>query len=77
MTLSSKKVVSAGLFAGKLKYKKVSGSKKIKVAANGKVTLKKGLKRGSYKVKVKVQASGDDMYKASAWKEAVFTIKVK
>ena len=35
-------------------YAKVSGSAKITVSANGKATLKKGVKKGTYKAKVKV-----------------------
>ncbi len=46
-------------------------------AKSGLVTVKKGLKPGSYKVTVKVMASGNANYKASAWKPATFTIKVK
>ncbi|MCQ2550990.1 MAG: hypothetical protein MJ146_02195 [Clostridia bacterium] len=38
-------------------FSKVSGNKKITVASNGKVTVKKGLKKGTYKVVVKVKAS--------------------
>ena len=41
---------------------------------NGKVTVKKGLKKGTYKVKVK--AAGNKNYKA-ATKTVTFKIKVK
>lgn len=43
---------------------------------SGTVTVKKGLKKGSYKVKVKVNASGNDNYK-SAMKNVTFKINVK
>lgn len=43
----------------------------------GRVTVKKGLKKGSYKVKVKVKALGNSKYKASAVKTVTFTVKVK
>ena len=43
----------------------------------GKVTVKKGLKKGTYRVKVKVQAAGNANYKASAWKTVTFKVKVK
>jgi hypothetical protein len=41
------------------------------------VTVKKGLKKGTYKVRVKVRAAGNSNYKASAWKTVTFRIKVK
>ena len=44
---------------------------------NGKVTVKKGLKKGTYKVKVKVKALGNTNYKPSAVKAVTFTVKVK
>lgn len=46
-------------------------------AGNGNVTVKKGLKKGTYKVKAQVKASGDDNYKASDWKETTFKVLVK
>ena len=39
---------------GDVTFKKVSRDKKITVAKNGKVTVKKGLKKGTYTLKVKV-----------------------
>ena len=42
----------------------------------GKVTVKKGLKKGTYKIKVKVSAAGDNNYK-SGNKTVTLTIKVK
>ncbi|MBR2707794.1 MAG: InlB B-repeat-containing protein [Mogibacterium sp.] len=63
---------------GRMTYKKVSGSKKITIAkTTGKVTVKKGLKKGTYKVKVKVKAAGNGNYKASAWKTVTFRVRVK
>ena len=63
---------------GTKSYAKVSGNKKITIAKKtGKVTVKKGLKKGTYKVKVKVKAAGNANYKASAWKVMTFTVKVK
>ena len=56
---SSIKVTNA---AGKVTYVKKSGNKKIKVAKNGKITIKKGLKKGTYKVKVTVKAAGNASY---------------
>lgn len=70
---------------GKLSYKLVSAKKgkksfrkKFSVnAKTGKITVKKRLKKGTYKVKVKVKAAGNANYKASAWKTVTFKVKVK
>lgn len=63
---------------GTLTYKKVKGNKKITInKKTGKVTVKKGLKKGTYKVKVKIKANGNVNYKASAFKTITFKIKVK
>lgn len=60
--------------AGKITFKKKSGNKKITVSKSGKVTVKKGLKKGTYKVKVKVTASGNKYYYG---KSKTVTIKIK
>jgi len=63
---------------GTLTYKKVKGNKKITInKKTGKVTIKKGLKKGTYKVKVKIKANGNANYKASAFKTITFKIKIK
>ena len=63
---------------GTLTYKKVKGNKKITInKKNGKVTIKKGLKKGTYKVKVKIQAKGNANYMASAFKTFTFKIIIK
>jgi len=63
---------------GSLSYKKVSGNKKITVnTKSGKVTVKKGLKKGTYKVKVKVKAKGNSRYKASSWKKVTLKVIVR
>ena len=59
-------------------FSKVSGNKKITIGyTSGTVTVKKKLKKGTYKIKVKVLATGDGEFAATDWKEATFTIKVK
>ena len=63
------KVKSTG--TGKIKYKRVS--KKLKVSKKGKVTIRKGTKKGTYKVKVKAYANGN--YKATKWKKIKIRIK--
>ena len=61
---------------GKVTFQKAKGNKKITVAKNGKITVKKGLKKGTYKVKIKVKAAGNSAYNAKAITVTV-TIKVK
>ena len=46
-------------------------------AKTGKVTVMKGLKKGTYKVKIKVKAAGNKNYKASAVKTVTITLKIK
>ena len=59
-------------------YKKLSGNKKILInKTTGKVTVKKKLKKGTYKVKIKVMAAGNENYDASTWKTVTFRIRVK
>lgn len=49
---------------GKVTYRKLSGNKKITVnKKTGKVLVKKGLKKGTYPVKIKVTAAGNSQYK--------------
>lgn len=63
---------------GTLTYKKYSGNKKIVInSKNGIVTVKKKLKRGTYKVTVKVMASGSATVKSSGWKKVTFKIRVR
>ena len=45
--------------AKKKPYKIKLAKKKISVAKNGRIVLKKGLKKGTYKIRVKVMAAGD------------------
>ena len=59
---------------GKLTYAKVSGNKKISIKSNGTITIKKGLKKKTYKVVVKVNAAGRSIYSATS---RTVTVKVK
>ncbi len=62
---------------GKLTFKKVKGNKKITVAKNGKVTVKKGLKKNkTYSVKVKVTSAKTAKY-AAITKTVTLKIKIK
>ena len=64
----------------KTTYKKISVSKKakkyIKVSSKGKVTVKKGLKKGKYKLKVKITAAETENYAKTVTNKA-FIIIVK
>ncbi len=71
-TIKRAKAITVKNAVGKVTYKKVKGNKKITVAKNGKITVKKGLKKGTYTVRIKVTAAGNSNYNA-----AVKTVKVK
>lgn len=61
---------------GKVSFKKTSGNAGIAVSSTGKVTVKKGLKKGTYKVKVRVSVAANGSYKARS-KTVTVTVKVK
>lgn len=77
--LAAKKVISFKNKGQGIKtYKKVKGNKKIIINRKiGKVTLKRGLAKGTYKVKAAVKAKGSKNYKASKWKTVTFKIIVQ
>ena len=77
--LKTRKLFKVSGAKGAVVYKKTgkAGGKKIVVAKNGTVKVKKGCKRGTYKLKVKVQAKGDANYLASPIKTVTVKIKVK
>ncbi len=72
-TIALKKWVTISKAQGKVTCKKSSGNKKITVSKTGKITVKKGLKKGTYKVKIKVTAAGNANYKA---KTKTVTVKI-
>ena len=75
--LKRAKVLKVSKAAGTLSYAKKSGNKKITVnKRTGKVTVKKGLAKGTYKIKVKVTAAGNGNYKKGT-KTVTLRIKVK
>jgi thioredoxin-related protein len=74
-TVKAAKAFTVSGAKGAVTYKKVSGNKKITVAANGKITVKKKLKKGIYKVKVLITAAGDVNYESGS-KEVTLTIKI-
>ena len=68
-TLKTKRALVAKVICkdakGTVTYTKVSGSKKLSVTkTTGKIYLKKGTKKGTYKIRVKTRAAGNSGYKA-------------
>lgn len=62
---------------GKLSYKKVSGSKKLSInKTTGKITVKKGTAKGTYKAVIKINAAAKGQYTSSS-KTVTITVKVK
>ena len=77
VSVASKKVVTVNNPQGTVTYEKLKGNKKIKVnKKTGKLTVKKGLKKGTYKVKINVKAAGNDKY-AEASKTVTIKVRIK
>ena len=75
-TLAVSKVLAVSRNQGKVTYVKAGGNAKITInKTTGKVTVKKGLKKGTYGVKTKVTAAGNANYKALT-KTVTFKVKV-
>ena len=86
-TSSTKRTVDASLFKSgsmtiqlfasarenpKITYKLSSGGNNfIKLGSNGKLMLKKGLKKGTYMLKIKMTAKATDNYKKTSAKETI------
>ena len=61
-----------------LTYKKVSGSNRLAInKTTGKITVKKGTAKGSYKIKVKASAANNSKTYAAASKTFTVTVRVK
>jgi hypothetical protein len=58
------------------KYVTKKAKGKVLVAKNGKVTVKKGTPKGTYQLKVKVTAGGNDSYEPKT-KKVTLTVTVK
>ena len=72
-----KKALSVKKTSGKLVYKKAGGSGRLTVnARTGAVTVKKGTRRGSYKIKIRVTAGKTANY-LSAVKTVTVSVRVK
>lgn len=76
-TVSKAVIVSKG--QGKVTYTKVAKGSSKALTVNkttGRITVKKGTKKGTYKIRIKVAAAGDANYKAAS-KTVTVSIKVK
>jgi len=74
-TVKRAKAIMISKAQGTVTYAKSSGNKKITVnKKTGNITVKKGLKKGTYKVKIKVKAAGNKSYKA---KTKTVTVKIR
>ena len=74
--VAAAKAITVKNNAGSVTYAKAKGNKKITVASDGKITVKKGLKKGTYKVNITVTAKGNDNYLAGS-KTVTVTVKIK
>ena len=71
------KVLTVKNAKGKVTYVKIKGKKQLKVnKKNGKLTIKKGTRKGVYKIKIRITAAGDTNYNPLS-KTIVVTVKVK
>ena len=74
-TIKRKKAFVIKKAKGKVTFRKKSGSKRLKInKKTGAITVKKGTKKGTYKIKVKVTAAGNAYYKAGS---RTVTVKVR
>jgi hypothetical protein len=76
-TIKIDKALAISKAKGDVTYKKESGNSKIKVdKKTGAITVKKRLKKGTYKIKVKITAAGTSSY-SRGFKTVTLKIKVK
>ena len=75
-SISAKKIFKTCKAKGKKTFFKISGNKKIKISKKGKLILKKGLKKGMYKVRLRMQADGGKNYKSSS-KNVVLKVHIR
>ena len=76
-TVALKNAIAVSKAKGTVTFAKASGNSKITIIkTSGNITVKKGLKKGTYKVKIKVTAAGTKEYKSLS-KTVTVTIKVK
>lgn len=61
---------------GKLTYKKLTKSSVIGVSSSGRITVKKGAKKGTYRVKIRISAAARGNFNAGS-RTVTVTVKVK
>jgi len=75
--IARKKAIKVAKAKGKVTYVKIKGMKKITVnKKTGKLTVKKGVRKGSHKIRIRVRAAGKGAYLPGV-KTVTVTIKVK
>ena len=77
VNLKTKAKASAKTALKYAKANKAGGSKITVSSTTGKMTLKKGLKAGTYKVSIKLTAAANANYKAATAKKITVTVNVK
>ena len=76
-TVKRSKAISVSGAKGTVTYTKLSGSKRISVnKKTGKITVKKGLKKGTYRLNIRVKAAGKGSY-LPASKKVTVTVRVR
>lgn len=68
------KAISVKNAQGKVSYKKHSGSKLLSVTKKGKITIKKGIRKGTYKIKIRITAAGTPRFRKAS---KLVTVKIK
>ena len=57
--------------SGKATFKRVSGSARLTVSKAGKIKVKKGTKKGTYKIRVKMSVAANKSYKTASTKKTI------
>ena len=62
---------------GNVSFKKVNGSTRLKLTKDGKVTVKTGTKKGTYRIKVQAKATATSEYAPGTSNRVTITVHVK
>ena len=77
VNIKTRKAFTVKNAKGRVRYKKLKGNNKVKVLSNGKVSVKKGLKKGkTYKIKVRITSASTSKYEEVV-RDVVLKLKVK
>lgn len=74
ISLPARNVFKVSAAHGKISYRKKSGDKALHISKAGKITIAKGTKKGTYKMKVTVTDAGNEKYKQGS---KTITVKIK